>query len=292
MDIEHAKKIISYVVKETERRWKEFDEDWDEIDEIFIRRGYEQGGFEAWKFAELLKEHDIFSIGKIGQILDKYKGNTKYNREFVGSLTSHFYQNMKTGVYGEEGKKFYTCVENFKGKPGAWFWNKLWQMLVCCNHLKNNYNGSFADLLKKKYAEFKKVEEVPDSDFLSISSEEWAQFKRIKKPWDELYGIGENVFDFIMGDIKEKKFVKDSYKLDAANEHFFKVTRIVKLIDRLDRENVISFLKQLNLRYTLREINKGIYTYCSKTEAKNFGFCRNKERCKECKVNDVCEKNF
>jgi len=72
MNIEIAKRIILYVVKKTEWRWRQYDEHRDKIDEVFIRRGYEQGGFEAYKFAELLKQYDIFSIKKIGQILEKH----------------------------------------------------------------------------------------------------------------------------------------------------------------------------------------------------------------------------
>jgi len=291
MNIENARRIIFYVVEKTKPRWGQYDEHWNKIDEVFIRRGYEQGGFEAWIFAELLKQHNIFSIEKIGQILEKHKNITKYDRRFAGSLKSPFYKKMKTGEYGEEGRKFYACIENFKGKPGAWFWSKLWQMLICFNYLKNKYNGSFAYFLKKKYVEFKHLNHISDLEFLSTDPEEWKWFKS-KEPWKELYGIGENVFDFIMGDIIEAKFAKNSYKLDSANLHFLKVTGISKLLNNLDRENVVNFLKRLGFSYTLREINKGIYTYCSETEAKNFGFCRNRIRCGECEVDDVCEKNF
>ena len=64
------------------------------------------------------------------------------------------------------------------------------------------------------------------------------------------------------------------------------------LNDNINRENVVNFLGQLDVPYTLREINKGIYTYCSETESVNFGFCRDKIRCKDCEVNEICEKNF
>lgn len=292
MGIQQARRVILYVVKKTKSRWSQYDERWADIDSVFIRRGYEQGGFEAWKFAELLKKESIFSIGKIGLILDKYGGNTKYDRKSAGSLISSFYRDMKNGVYGEEGEKFCSCVDKFKGKPGAWFWNKLWQMLVCCNYLKNNYEGGFSYFLKKKYAEFKNMLMVSDDDFLKISSEEWEKFKMDIKPWNELLGIGENVFDFIIGDIVEASFVKDSHKLDSANSYFFKVTGISELIPELEREKVVIFLKNLCLPYTLREINKGIYTYCSETEAKNFGFCRNRMKCIQCEVNDACKKNL
>jgi len=292
MNVDDARKIISYVAKKTESRWKQYDEHWNNIDEVFIRRGYEQGGFAAWEFTEVLREHGIFSIQAIGVILDAYSGDRKYNHNFAGSLNSRFYQEMKNGLYGEKGKKFYTCIENFKGNPGAWFWNKLWQILVCCNYLKNLYKGSFSYFLKMKYIEFKKKQTVSDDDFLKMSFDEWEEFKKLKKPWNELYGIGENVFDFIIGDTVEASFAKDSYKFDSANSYFLKVTGISELIPQFEREKVVKFLKDLGLKYTLREINKGIYTYCSKTEANNFGFCRDKMKCRQCEVNDVCKKNF
>jgi len=51
------------------------------------------------------------------------------------------------------------------------------------------------------------------------------------------------------------------------------------------------------------EINKGIYSYCSKTalnevkegvytgDPENHGYCY-PHRCSVCKVNEICEKNF
>jgi hypothetical protein len=293
MDIRKAKTIITYVVNTTKIRWQQYDEKWEEIDSVFLSRGYEQGGFEAWKFAEYLKKENIFSIEKLGLILDNYKGDIKYVRIFAGSFISPFYQDLKNGLYGDIGKKFYKCVNNFHGRAGAWFWSKLWQMLVCCNHLKNDYNGSFSYFLRKKFAEFNKVTTIHDSDFLSLDEKLWKEFKKVKKPWKELYGIGENVFDFIIGDIVEAKFVKNSYKLDSANLYFLKVTGIDKLLNsNLNRENVINFLLWLNIPYPLREINKGIYTYCSETESGNFGFCRSKQKCSYCGINNICEKNL
>ena len=67
-----------------------------------------------------------------------------------------------------------------------------------------------------------------------------------------------------------------------------KITGISKLIGDLNEKNV----KKLNLPYTLREVNKGIYIYCTKTELSNFGFCRNKTICKKCGISDICVKNF
>lgn len=50
--------------------------------------------------------------------------------------------------------------------------------------------------------------------------------------------------------------------------------------------------KNIDLPFSLREINKGIYTYCSKTESENYGFCRNQNKCKMCNVQNICEMNL
>jgi hypothetical protein len=71
-----------------------------------------------------------------------------------------------------------------------------------------------------------------------------------------------------------------------------KVTGIYRLISPFDRETTMEFLKQLGLQYSLREINKGIYTYCSITEAHNFGFCRSQSKCQDCAVIDICNRNL
>jgi len=94
-----------------------------------------------------------------------------------------------------------------------------------------------------------------------------------------------------MGDIIELEFVINSYKLDAANIRFLTKTGIIKS-DELNQENAISFLKDLDLPYNLREINKGLYVYCSKLHCKGYCFCRDPEKCLKSKVNDICEKIF
>ncbi|MBI5001512.1 MAG: hypothetical protein HZB92_08340 [Euryarchaeota archaeon] len=292
MDIDQARQLVEYAATKTRPRWEQYAVSWNAIDEVFIVRGYEQGGFESWKFAELLKAHGIFSISKLGTILSGYRGNPKYLRKFAGGMASPFYEGLKSGTYGDEGQRFHECVAGYRGKAGAWFWSKLWQMLVCCHHLKGNYAGSFAHFLKSKYAAFTDVEAVSDGQLLSCLSDEWQRFKKASKPWNELYGIGENVFDYVLGDVKEAAFVKDSYKLDSANIHFLRVTGIAGLIGELDYDVVVNFLKALELPYSIREINKGLYTYCSVSEAINFGFCRDLQKCDGCEVNRLCEKNI
>lgn len=108
-----------------------------------------------------------------------------------------------------------------------------------------------------------------------------------------------------MGDLvddngEDREFVKDSYKLDSANIKFLNVTGICK---EPEHDAVVEYIKSLELPYTIRQVNKGIYSYCSKTalrevqkkiyegNPKNHGFCH-PNRCKECNVGDICEKDF
>ncbi len=303
MDRKIASKLILNAVKTTEPTWRQYGIKWKDIDYLFIQRGYEQGGFNTSKFSELLIKEDIFSIKKLGSILDHFNFNRTYNRDFSGNYESSFYLDLKNGKAGEEGKGFYNAVSNFEGNKGSRYYQLLWWMLVCCNDLKHKYNASFSNFIKLKYS--KSINKpITDDDFLNISEKEWNSFKR-SEPWNELLGIGENVFDFLMGDLLDDEgndfeFAKNSYKLDDSNIRFLKVTGIC---EEPEQHEVVQYLRSLALPYTLRQINKGIYSHCSKTalveveeevykgDPKNHGFCH-PNRCKECNVEDICEQNF
>ncbi len=296
MTPEAAKSIILHAVSATQSRWSKYDQSWSDINQIFISHGYEQGGFQIFKMIPLMEDRGIYSINSLGSILYYYTGPKKYDRNYAGSLDSKFYNALRSREFGQTGLLLYSCIDDFLtakiGSPGAFFWRIIWQLLVCCNFLSREYNSSFSEYIRSLYGEFAKHEHVSDNDFLKISSEEWQNFLEKVKPWKNLYGIGQNVFDFIFGDIVEAKFVSDSFKFDSANQHFLMVTGICDLVKPFTREATIEFLKQLHLPYTLRQINKGIYTYCSKTEAMNFGFCRSINKCLACSVNADCHKRF
>jgi hypothetical protein len=291
MDVENAKKIILNAVETTKSGWSTWGVHWSEINDVFLGRAYDQLGFDNWIFVTDLKNNNL-SIDKIGSILDQGNFERKYDREIAGSLTGPLYILMKKGVFGEEGVNFYKSVEEFDGRKGAAFYKLLWQMLVSCNYLKTHYHADFQVYLKTKYAKYKNSTDVSEDEFLSMSEDEWDEFKNTR-PWDELYGVGLNVFDYIMGDVEELKFVKDSYKLDSANQRFLTVTGIFDCRPKeLSHEDVVEYLTKLDLPYTLREINKGLYSYCSKLGCDKYCFCRDPRRCDECKVDDICERDF
>lgn len=218
--------IILHAVSTTERRWSQYHQSWNDIDRIFIKHDYEQGGFHIFKMVPLLEERGISSIKSLGSILSNYAGPKKYVRNYAGSLDSLFYTKLKAGKLGRIGLLFYECTNIFLtekvGNPGAFFWRMIWQLLISCNFLNREYNSSFSKYIKFKYAEFMGENNVSDGQFLDISNEDWHVFLDKVKPWRPLYGIGQNVFDFIIGDIVEARFVKDSYKFDSANQHFYR----------------------------------------------------------------------
>lgn len=293
MDSEKVKEVICNAVKTTEPTWSTWGVHWKELDEVFLSRAYDQLGFDDWIFVNFLRDNDILSIKKVGSILDNGCFERKYDREIAGGIEMPFYIFLKKGIFGKEGKSFYNSVRAFDGRKGAAFWKLLWQMLVCCNYLKKNYNSSFSYYLKEKYAEYENIDKVTDADFLHITQQEWDSFKENKKPWNELYGVGLNVFDYIMGDVLELEFVKNSYKLDSANQRFLTITGIFECNPKdLNHEEVVNFLSGLNLPYSLREINSGLYAYCSKLGCDKYCFCRYPQKCHECKVHKICKQDF
>lgn len=296
MDKLKAKTIIRNAVESTKPRWSQYAESWKDIDVIFILRGYEQQGFQLFKMRPILEDLMILSVDSLGTILLKYPYKRNYERKFAGSMTTEFYSSLQEGVCGREGKLFVEAVRKFldqkMGNPGRTFWKLLYQMLQACAFLKQNYSSSFAKYVISKYSSFINKPFISENDFLNITVTEWELFLAKAKPWRDLMGIGPNVFDFLFGDIIEAQFVENSYKFDSSNQHFFTVTGIAQLIIPFDREATILFLKDLKMPFNLRENNKGIYTYCSKTENANYGFCRDQHKCKMCKVKDICDKNF
>ena len=96
----------------------------------------------------------------------------------------------------------------------------------------------------------------------------------------------------IFRDITEAHFAENSYKFDSSNQHFFNITGIAKLIVPFDRVTTTLFLRDIKMPFSLREINKGVYTFCSKTEGMNYGYCRDRQKCNVCQVENICDKNF
>ena len=296
MDKFLSKTIIQNAVEVTKPRWSQYDESWKNIDAIFIYHGYEQQGFQVFKLRPVLEKLNIFSIDKLGSILLRYPKRKNYSREFAGSLTTEFYSDLQKGVCGHDGELFVEAIRIFLdekiGNPGRTFWKLLYQMLQGCAFLKQNYSSSFGKYVLSRYASFKKRQSISEHEFLNITVSEWEIFLAKAKPWNDLMGIGPNVFDFLFGDIVEAKFVENSFKFDSSNQHFLNATGIAQLIVPFDRESTTLFLKNLELPFSLREINKGIYTYCSKTEFDNYGYCRDRSKCRGCNVNSICEKRI
>lgn len=300
LSLQQAKDIIEYVTRTTKPRWQEFaaDQTWERIDEIFIQRGYEQLGLEMGTLYRVLQEQQMHLISDLGQILGPDEFNKSYKRDYAGSFDALFYGELIRGVRGERGRRFAAALREFilgkRGKTGGAIFMEMWRLLQACAYLVEHHQASFQQCMLDRFDRFKKEHDIAASGFLSMNLEEWDLFKNTK-PWLHLTGIGPNVFDFIFGDLQGVVFNDQSYKLDSANEYFLNVTGISKLIGpELNKDTVRNFLAKLSssIAYTIREINKGIYTYCSETESENFGFCRKPQKCQLCKVENICERQF
>jgi hypothetical protein len=296
MNASIAKRIIENAVAATEPRWRQYAETWRDIDRIFIRRGYEQQGFRFFQFVPFLSDRGIFSVDVLGSLLNGPRVSVSYDPAYAKELTSPFYQELRAGRFGPIGLLFEEAVRLFKRQDprscGRFYWKLLWQMLRACSYLRHHHHGSFARYLLTSFKGYVGCRSLSDSEFLNTSDEQWLAFLSTVKPWSPLPGIGVNVFDFIIGDLVEARFAKDSYKFDSANEHFLTVTGIRALLSPFDRPTVIAFLRALDLTYALREINKGVYTYCSATESDNYGYCRSLWKCQGCKVADICARDL
>ena len=291
-----AERIICHAVKTTEWRWRQYTKHWRDIDQIFLQHGYEQQGFEMFKFAPLIDKHGCYSIAALGGILREDE-STAYDRQYAGGFESPFYAALQRGERGKAGRSLHAAIVEFHesgvGRPGRFFWRLIWHMLVSCRYLSDHHGGSFRQYILEKFGSFIGKTSATDEELLTASPTHWSAFLRKMQPWKPLHGMGPNVFDFLFGDIVEGQFANASYKLDSANEHFLRVTGIAELIGELERDRVIEFLRTLETGYTLRQLNMGLYTYCSRTESEHFGFCRSLSDCHErCGVSDICAKRI
>jgi hypothetical protein len=155
----NIRKILINAIKVTEPTWTNFDEDWSNLEIVFLSRAYNRMDFDGNAFFKLLKEYHINSIRKLGVILDNVDFEKGYNRKFAGSLESKFYQDMKKCKYGKEGKSFYNLVEKFIEVLGTSF-RSLWWILTTTNYLKNHYKGDFGYFLMSRYCQFKDMESI------------------------------------------------------------------------------------------------------------------------------------
>ena len=296
MNRAHARQIVQNAVETTRPRWRQYAQSWKDIDTVFIKHGYEQQGFRFFRMAPILQEKGLLSIEALGGILSESRATAPYNPMFAKGLDAQFYSELRQGSFGPNGILFEYATRTFKEREpancGRFYWKLLWYMLQACAYLRQQHESSFAHYIINQYADFARHPNLSEAEFLGITDDDWLTFLHTVRPWKNLKGIGPNVFDFIFGDIVEAQFARDSYKFDSANEHFLTVTGIASLISPLQRDTAIQFMRSLELPYSLREINKGIYTYCSLTEAENYGYCRRTSKCKQCAALDICERHL
>jgi hypothetical protein len=207
LNITHSSRIIQNAVSITEPRWREYTQKWQDIDYLFIAHGYEQQGFRIFKLVPLLKKRGIFSVDVLGSILSSHLLHLPYRADFAKGVDSEFYRRLRIGDYGEKGKLFDDAVMHFymdeRKNCGRFYWKLLWYLLQACSYLRNYRQSSFKLFIINEYRLYCGNQELSETQFLEISETEWRKFTSTVQPWKPLKGIGENVFDFIVGVIIE-----------------------------------------------------------------------------------------
>ena len=294
MDIQTAGLIITHAVRVTQPRWSEYEQSWKNVDRLFIQHGYEQQGFQIFKLVPVFEKNGIYSIDAIGSIWKQSRDPEKYISDYARGLDSPFYHGLKSNQRGKTGTLLYESIYTFLtyklGSPGRSFWQLIWYLLVACSYLKRCHNSSFSEYIKNKYKIYSGLKTVSDDVILNLSSIKWEAFKNSAKPWNELKGIGPSTFDFIFRDMTEANFAPSLFKFDSSNMRFLNVTGISNIMPSKEHGDIVNLLETLPTPYSLGEINKGIYTFCSRTESEGFGFCRSYADCRRCGISEICDR--
>jgi len=297
LTLNQAKQIIKAIFRETKPTWEKWMTPYRELDYTFLKRGYEQLGFDCDNFVNnFLSKYGIGEIEKIGKIIKNLgyiEDNYKYQRDFSGAIDAPFYSKLKQGKAGEEGILFYRAVRDFlnsETRKGASFWRLLWCMLVSCQFLNKNYRGSFRLFVINKLSEFYS-KTFSDTTFKNLSILEWKKFLSTK-PWQFLLGIGPNTFDYIFRDTPELTFAKGTFKLDTSNIKFLNITGIWDLRDKSlsgKRKVYKELLNRICEDIPISEVGKAIYAFSAKG---GRNLCNPPKACSTCIVESICLKNF
>lgn len=297
LTIDEAKRVIKIVHDETKPIWKKWIVRYEDLDYAFLGRGFEQGSFWCQNFVrDYLAKYGMEDIGKIGKVFQilNYDENKKYDREFAGGINSDFYRKLKQGEAGKEGELFYKAVMDYcnsEGKKGFKFWKLLWGMLRSCYLLTHNYNGSFVEFVKQKLSNVKGISNV---EFKNLLIEGWKEFLNTS-PWKDLPEIGREVFSYIFSDTPDFSFYGETFKLDAANKGFLKVTGMLDLVNgnlvngSLSDDQYEDLMKRIGGDINIRDINKSIYEFYAEGGS---NLCKPRKSCNVCIISSICKKRF
>jgi hypothetical protein len=229
-----------------------------------------------WYYAEdisfwaLMAWHGFVDPNTYGQVLDAYGGDNS-----PMALSSHkwkltvFLSDLRRGAGGKVGKTFedaFQAVDTHK----CWLprWKKRpYYGLKNSYLLMTRYGGSFEEFLKSAVRPVVSGD-LEWRDLAEVEDETW----RAIAPWKPLYGVGENIFLYILRDVGfGDSRAKDAFKLDSRNMAFFDENGLWELggdNKSKSNENAVNILRAILDRigneypewgYTVADANAAIY---------------------------------
>jgi hypothetical protein len=232
---------------------------------------YDRSFAEDVSFWAILAWHGFTSPSSYGAILEQYRGaNSPYVATSSTWRMEAFLADLKQGASGDIGRRFADAL-SWVATLNCWLprWKKrpYYGLLRNAHLLKTEFAGSFACLLRTALNP-----SAPDAvswDAIGATAHEtWHSIA----PWKRLFGVGENIFFFVLRDIDFGQVrVEGAFKLDSRNAAFFRkhgLWSFGHLDGQQSNENAVAVLRLINdtirssdasWEYTVGDLNAAIY---------------------------------
>lgn len=141
--------------------------------------------------------------------------------------------------------------------------------------LKECYDGSF-DVFLRRAADPLALDGLQWRDLGAVQDDTW----RALAPWKQLFGVGENIFLYILRDIDfAGSRAKDAFKLDSRNMSFFDGNNLWELAgasESKSNEDAVKIIRVIIDRikaedpewdYSIADVNAAIYIAGKKSTA-------------------------
>ncbi|GJQ27020.1 MAG: hypothetical protein HBSAPP02_20520 [Phycisphaerae bacterium] len=184
--------------------------------------GYRKNFAGDFSFWAILAKHGFVSIASIGSILDdtsilhsplKMQSYRKWQMPaFLDELA-----NGKGGHLGRAFSEAMQDVEKYGCHLPRYRGKFYYGILRNANLLKNKYDGSFERYLRAKLSAGC-PDQVAWEDIGRARPEDWERIR--PNPWKDLFGVGPDIFFYILRDIDFGIKQRDFVKLDNRNARF------------------------------------------------------------------------
>ena len=334
-----AKKLLKIVMDETSEHTKKWLRSYDDLDYLFLERGFDIGGFQSALFLEYLKKHGVDTVDKIGSIFQTLeKQGASYLHSYPRQKASRhtkllfglkikppgkilqFLEDLDKGKGGEHGKQYFKAIISFfkfktsngkKISKGLKVWEIIWAYCWNCRYLRENYDSSFKKMIRSKAEEWLTLNGYDENfiakfPYIKLERSDWEELmlhilENIRK---ELKQVGKETAAWILRDVQEfAEAGRVLMKFNTNNRNFLLKTGLLllpvkegtrtfeelrEIWSKTPKELYIDILTRIRMDYDFPSINRNIYDYTSREEAKHFGYCRTQKDCKRCKGRQFC----